>query len=227
MERVHVGYSGCPPLVPVVKTADLRYANDRSTFRRLHLPPFGRVLGQREVCPGLVMGQSPDRMDARFKNIKLWVLWGLGSRRASVDVLGRGDGGIFGQSVRRLRDWRWHRTKHCWWTIECDGLAVFGNPLVMHQVELGYVIVVFDREAGYAALEGQHNAIPNSPVCISDLHKISVQTILRYWAVLPPVPHVPVTYRGHGVILKEHWMMLEICKRYAQGVDMALGWFAA
>jgi len=47
--------SGCAPLVPVVKTADLRDSNDPSEFRRLHGPRFRRVLGQGEVRPGFVI----------------------------------------------------------------------------------------------------------------------------------------------------------------------------
>ena len=47
--------SGCAPLVAVVKTANLRYGNDGSEFRRVHGPRFRRVLGQREVRPGFVI----------------------------------------------------------------------------------------------------------------------------------------------------------------------------
>jgi hypothetical protein len=36
--------SGSTPLVPVVKTADLRYGKHRSEFRRLHRPWFWGVL---------------------------------------------------------------------------------------------------------------------------------------------------------------------------------------
>ena len=37
---------GRAPLVPVMKSADLRYRNNGSAFRRLHGPRFRRVLGQ-------------------------------------------------------------------------------------------------------------------------------------------------------------------------------------
>jgi hypothetical protein len=45
---------GCASLVAVVKTANLRYGNHGSQFRRLHRPRFRPVLGQREVRPGFV-----------------------------------------------------------------------------------------------------------------------------------------------------------------------------
>src|SRR5258708_11650 len=38
--------SGCAPLVPVMKTADLRDSDDPSEFWRLHSPCFRRVLAQ-------------------------------------------------------------------------------------------------------------------------------------------------------------------------------------
>ena len=47
--------SGCAPLVPVVKSANLRYRDHGSQFRRLHRPWFRRVFGQGEVRPGLVI----------------------------------------------------------------------------------------------------------------------------------------------------------------------------
>ena len=47
--------SGCPPLVPVVKIANLGCGNDWSELRRVHGPRFGRVLVQREVRPGIVI----------------------------------------------------------------------------------------------------------------------------------------------------------------------------
>ena len=39
----------------MVKTANLRYGNDGSEFRRVHGPRFRRVLSQREVHPGFVI----------------------------------------------------------------------------------------------------------------------------------------------------------------------------
>ena len=47
--------SGCASLVAVVKTANLRYGNHGSQFRRLHRPRFRRVLGPREVGPAFVI----------------------------------------------------------------------------------------------------------------------------------------------------------------------------
>ena len=46
---------GCAPLVPVVKTANLRYRNDGSEFQRLHGSWFRCVLSEREVRPGFVI----------------------------------------------------------------------------------------------------------------------------------------------------------------------------
>jgi hypothetical protein len=60
------GEDGCVeavrPLVPVVETANLRYRNDGSAFRRVHRPRFRRVLGQREVRPGFVIIRQ-ERLD--------------------------------------------------------------------------------------------------------------------------------------------------------------------
>lgn len=47
--------SGRVPLLPVVKTANLRYRDHGSEFRRVYGPRLRRVYSQREVCPGFVI----------------------------------------------------------------------------------------------------------------------------------------------------------------------------
>src|SRR5665811_734183 len=47
--------SGCASLVTMVKTAELRYRDDASKFRRLHGPRLRRVFAQREVSSGFVI----------------------------------------------------------------------------------------------------------------------------------------------------------------------------
>ena len=54
LERPRQGL-GCPPLVPVVQTADLPYGNHASVLRRVHRPRFGRILSQGEVSSGFVI----------------------------------------------------------------------------------------------------------------------------------------------------------------------------
>ena len=39
----------------MVKAANLRYSNDRSEYRRVHKPRFGRILGQRKMRSGFVI----------------------------------------------------------------------------------------------------------------------------------------------------------------------------
>ena len=46
---------GCAPLVPVVKTSDLRYRHDGFGFPRVHRPRFRCLLRQGEVRPGFVI----------------------------------------------------------------------------------------------------------------------------------------------------------------------------
>jgi hypothetical protein len=48
-------FSGCPPLVSVVETAELRNRHNWSEFGRLHYPRFRRVLRQREMRSGTVI----------------------------------------------------------------------------------------------------------------------------------------------------------------------------
>jgi hypothetical protein len=47
--------SGRVPLVPVVKTTNLRYRDHGSEFRRVYGPRLRRVFSQREVRPGFVI----------------------------------------------------------------------------------------------------------------------------------------------------------------------------
>jgi len=52
--------SSRPPLVPVVKAADLREGSDPAGFRCLDGPRFRRVLVQGEVRPGVVIDATND-----------------------------------------------------------------------------------------------------------------------------------------------------------------------
>jgi hypothetical protein len=53
--RGRVLRSSCASLVPMVKTAHLRYRYHGSQLRRVHGPRFRRVFAQREVRPAVVI----------------------------------------------------------------------------------------------------------------------------------------------------------------------------